>query len=293
MDECEICQFTASDGDTFHYRHYPPVSKAPQAYIVCLHGIQSHSGWYQRSSLQFRRAGIDVRFLDRRGSGLNTEKRGQTLHWERLTNDIRQFMAQLHDERDRCSPHSPIILLALSWGGKLGAMFAGRHPSMIDGLILQYPGIYSRFYPSWWQRHSLAFAVWFGYRKKLLSIPLSNPELFTSDPEWQQFIRDDPMALHLASSGLMNASSQMDRLVGSTSKQIQCPVLVQLAAHDQIVDNDAVRKYFERMASTEKTLIEYPNSVHTLEFEPDRETAIKDCQEWILTRANNFASQSS
>lgn len=293
MDECNIRQFTASDGYTFKYRHWKPEAKVPQAYVVALHGIQSHSGWYQHSCQQFCQAGIDVRFLDRRGSGLNDEKRGQTLHWERLTNDIRQFMDQLCAERDQHSPNIPIILLALSWGGKLGAMFAGHHSSMIDGLVLQYPGIYSRFYPSWWQRQSLAFAVWFGYRKKLLAIPLNNPELFTSQHEWQQFIRDDPRALHQGSSGLMNSSSQMDRLVGSTAKQIQCPVLVQLAAHDQIVDNKEVRKYFEQLSSTQKQLIEYPNSVHTLEFEPDRDAAIHDCQEWMLKLANNFVNPSS
>ena len=39
--------FTAGDGYRWHYHHY--AAAEPRARVVCLHGIQSHSGWYQHS----------------------------------------------------------------------------------------------------------------------------------------------------------------------------------------------------------------------------------------------------
>ena len=56
----------------------------PRGYVVALHGIQSHSGWYEYSSGRMCEAGFEVRFLDRRGSGENTEDRGHAVHPDRL-----------------------------------------------------------------------------------------------------------------------------------------------------------------------------------------------------------------
>ena len=52
-----------------------PVTQ-PLAYIVGLHGIVSHGGWYLKSCSALARAGFEVHFLERRGSGLNTAERG-------------------------------------------------------------------------------------------------------------------------------------------------------------------------------------------------------------------------
>ena len=113
-------EFTASDGYTFRYRHFEPDSN-PSAYLVGLHGIQSHSGWYEYSCEALGTRGIDVRFLDRRGSGQNEQQRGHAPHADRLINDVRQFLLHVAYERDRTRPDAPIILLGLSWGGRLAA----------------------------------------------------------------------------------------------------------------------------------------------------------------------------
>ena len=72
--------FTASDGYRCHYRRYVPPESGPavRAHVVCIHGIQSHSGWYEYSCSRLRQAGYLVSFLDRRGAGLNDQDRGDT-----------------------------------------------------------------------------------------------------------------------------------------------------------------------------------------------------------------------
>ena len=49
--------YTTSDGYVCHYRSYPAVGE-PCGTVVCLHGIQSHAGWYEGScaALQSTRA---------------------------------------------------------------------------------------------------------------------------------------------------------------------------------------------------------------------------------------------
>ena len=69
--------FLASDGYTFYLRHYPAAGH-PRARLVFVHGIRSHGGWYTRSCVEFAAAGFDVHFLDRRGAGLNSARRGDS-----------------------------------------------------------------------------------------------------------------------------------------------------------------------------------------------------------------------
>src|SRR4029079_15352538 len=111
---------TASDGYRLHYRHWEPAG-APRATVVALHGIQSHSGWFTYSSEGLAKAGYEVCFLDRRGSGMNEPARGHAESHGRLVNDVVEFLEKV-SERDMRSTPRPVILLGVSWGGKLATI---------------------------------------------------------------------------------------------------------------------------------------------------------------------------
>ncbi len=279
--EPQIRQFTASDGYRFHYRHWKPNGERPLGYVVALHGIQSHSRWYGYSSGRLCEAGYDVRFLDRRGSGLNEEMRGHAVHHDRLVNDVVQFLANLRSLRNHQAPTAPVILLAVSWGGKLAAVIAARRAELIDALALLSPGICARVRTRWYQTLALHLAGMLGKHCAQVPIPLDDPELFTSDPHWQQFIRDDPLALHAATVSFLQSSCKLDRLAGEAPAHIRCPLLLMLAGGDRIIDNQATRRYFERFASSHRQLIEYPDAQHTLEFEASRDQFVADLIDWL------------
>ncbi|HZT81146.1 MAG TPA: alpha/beta hydrolase, partial [Gemmataceae bacterium] len=89
---CRVEAFTASDGYRWQYRHYPSAAGGPRARVVCVHGIQSHGGWYEPSCRRLAGEGFDVCFLDRRGSGLNQQARGDTPTFRRLLDDLAEFL---------------------------------------------------------------------------------------------------------------------------------------------------------------------------------------------------------
>jgi alpha-beta hydrolase superfamily lysophospholipase len=281
-DDHTIERFTASDGYQFHYRHWP--AAAPRGYVVALHGIQSHSGWYAYSSRRLCETGFDVRFLDRRGSGLNEADRGHAVHPDRLINDVVQFLSAVRHVRDRKSPESPVILLGVSWGGKLAAAVAGRRPELCDGLALLYPGLRPRIAPSRWQRLQLILAMRTDKQQRLVPIPLDDPELFTAEPQWQQFIRSDGLSLHEATVGFLSASASLDAELPSLVTNIRCPVLLMLAGRDRIIDNEATQALFNRFGSTDRHLLVYEHAAHTLEFEPNRERIFDDLIGWLTRR---------
>jgi alpha-beta hydrolase superfamily lysophospholipase len=272
---------TASDGYRWHYRHYVPDSP-PRGRVVCLHGIQSHGGWYEHSSNRLRDAGIEVFFLDRRGSGMNTEGRGDTPSYRRLLDDVAEFIQSLH----AAEPAPPrgrrlnVILVAISWGGKLAVALQRRHPGLVDGTALLCPGLCPKVGPTFRERLAILGARLVSPRR-LFPIPLNEPGLFTSSTHGQEFIRDDPLALRRATARFFVESARLDGYLRFVPSHVTVPTLLMLAGNDRIIDNGRTRLYVERFATTDKEIVEYPGAHHTLEFEPEPERHLRDLISWL------------
>jgi alpha-beta hydrolase superfamily lysophospholipase len=271
-------EHTASDGYRFCYRHYPvpPGVPGPRADVVFIHGIQSHAGWYERSSTALSRAGFAVSFVDRRGAGANERDRGDAPGFRRLLDDLAEFLRAVRERH----PGRKTFLGAISWGGKLGAALQRRHPGLVDGLALLGPGFCPRVGPSLPQRLAILWSRLVAPRR-LFPIPLNDPELFTANPEGQRFIRDDPLGLRQATARLLIESVRLDGYLRVVPPHVRVPVLLLLAEHDRIIDNVPTRRFVERFASADKEVIEYPGAHHTLEFEPDPERFIGDLRRWL------------
>ena len=91
--------YSAADG----YRCAVRVWKAerPVGRVVWVHGIISHGGWYFGSCRHLAAAGLEVHFLDRRGSGLNAADRGHVDRWETWVRDVEIYLERLEWEKLR------------------------------------------------------------------------------------------------------------------------------------------------------------------------------------------------
>lgn len=269
---------TAGDGYRWRYRHYPAPEgvPGPRANVVVIHGVQSHAGWYEFSCRRLSEAGFAVSFLDRRGSGMNEQDRGDAPGFRRLLDDLAEFLVPLRTPQ----PPRKTFLVAISWGGKLAAALQRRHPGLVDGLALVCPGFFPRVGPSRKQRLAILWARLVAPRR-LFPIPLSDPELFTASPRWQQFIREDPLSLRQATARFLVESARLDGYLTIVPSHVRVPVLLLLAEHDRIIDNAPTRRFVERFAGTDREAIEYPGAHHTLEFEPDPEAYVRDLRRWL------------
>lgn len=262
---------TASDGYRWHFRKFSPPS-APIGRVIFLHGIQSHGGWYPRSCSQIAAAGYEVYFLDRRGCGLNQEKRGDFPSFRRVLDDIAEFVKSLPTDK-------PKLMGAISWGGKLGVGFQYRHPGLVQGLALLCPGFFPQVNLSFFQR------LWIGRcalraPARMFPIPLNDPALFTESEHWREFLKNDPLALHEATARMMFQSNSLDIYLRRAKRRVKVPTLLMLAGYDRIINNAKTRHFFEKFPC-QKDLIEYPSAHHTLEFEPERHPFVNDLLRWM------------
>jgi alpha-beta hydrolase superfamily lysophospholipase len=264
-------EFQASDGYRHHYRHYPAAG-SPRAELVCIHGIQSHAGWYEHSCRRYAEGGYSVSFFDRRGSGLNHEQRGDAPGFRRLVDDVAEFILSLGNKT--------VYLLAISWGGKIAVALQKRHPGLIRGLVLICPGFFAQVRPPLGQRLAIVWSRLVS-PTRVFPVPLNDPELFTANPRWLQFLRDDPLSLRQATARLLLESVRLDFYLRSAPRFVQVPVLTLLAGQERIIRNDRTRLFVNRFAGTDQTILEYPEAHHTLEFEPDPDPIINDILAWL------------
>lgn len=266
-----IKTFSASDGYPLYFRAYVPYDQ-PKGHLVCLHGIQSHGGWYEASCQKLAEAGYLVSYLDRRGSGLNWLARGDAVNYARLLADVKEFIAG--DGLD-----VPVTLVATSWAGKLGVLLAAEEKPVMDRLVLLCPGLFPQVKPPLPVRLGIA-ASRFTSPTKPFPIPLGDPELFTEHGDWQNYIKNDPLSLHHATARLLVESFWLDGAVKRIQHLQPMPTLLMLGGQDRIIRNNVTRDWLQRV-SPQSQVLEYPSAHHTLEFEPGQ-PFVADLLAWLV-----------
>jgi len=273
-DAGQIGTLAMRDGAELHYRHY--AASHPRGVVVAVHGIRSHSGWYVASCAHLARAGFEVFFPDRRGSGLNRHARGDVTHAETFIDDLAEVVAEVR----RRLPGVPVHLEAISWGAKLVCATLIRLRDLARSVMLVGPGLASRIdvTPGVKLRIALALAVKSTAR---FDVPLADARLFTDTPERVRYIADDPLSLRRCTARLLYATRRLDRFVRRHARALRTPMCVMLAGRDRIVDNAGVRRICGRFASQPVEIIEYPDAAHTLEFEPEPTAIFDDMVAWL------------
>jgi acylglycerol lipase len=265
--------YSAADGRRLAVRVWHAATP-PRARVVLLHGITSHGGWYNRSCEYLAAAGFDVHFLDRRGSGLNIEEPGDVNSWKTWLDDVRAYLERERDEQ-------PTVLCGISWGGKLATAVVRRDPALVRGLALICPGLYSPHEPGLLKLAVLRIPVPPRIERRRLRIPLRASSLFTESPAWQEFIARDPFALRQVTWRFAREDRRLTRFARESAPFLKTPLLLVLAGRDRIVNNRRTRSFFFRTTTAQRTLLEYPNAAHTLEFEPNPESYFRDLAEWM------------
>ena len=273
-DRMEILETRTRDGRNLFYRHFPV--ERPLGAAVFLHGIQSHSGWYEASAGHLQKGGIEVFSLDRRGSGLNQDGRGDVNDWKVLVEDVAEFVCSRVAE----SGFRRVHLAGISWGGILASVFSILHPELLSSLTLVALGISPKVGLSARENLSVFWNALFSPLRKF-PIPIDRPEMFTANPDRIAYIREDPLSLHHSTARFLFESFRMDRFLKRHRHDIRVPLLLLLAGHDEISDNRRLEEFFMSVASAEKRIRLFPKAHHTLEFEPDPEPVFREMLEWI------------
>ncbi|NOX58324.1 MAG: alpha/beta hydrolase [Planctomycetes bacterium] len=274
MQSHEETHVRLSDGYSAYARYWPN-AECKEA-VLHLHGIQSHAGWYDAAATALCNAGFAVLQPDRRGSGQNSQMRGHAESSQQLIDDGLVCARHLL----RTSGAKRLHVVGVSWGGKLAAAMHVTEPSLFASVSLIAPGVYPVVTVSAAEKFRIGFSM-VSDPTKHYDIPLNDPELFTADPKYIEYLQNDSLQIHQATAGFYLASRRMDKVVAKMPKASPVPLHTFLAGDERIIDNERTTEWVRSFGWPHSRISTYEQSRHTLEFGPQREEFLADLVNWI------------
>lgn len=260
------------DGTRLNARYFP-VTNA-KAYLLVVHGLQSHAGWFMGGE-KFQSQGIASLAFDRRGSGHSEGKRG---HATKESQFLEDFDAALAFIEKNNPARAPIHVMANSLGAVVTLRYLAteRHP--FASVILTTPGTHSTDHGDYWfgKKLSILLAPSFVY----FDSPISDKD-FVSKGAFLDWIKKDKLGTRELTAGFLRTVNGMRGKIEDSLSKIHIPMFVLLAAQDKVIDNKAVtQKVYNPHRGARKLLKTY-RSEHYLFFGDDRELVQKDLENWL------------
>lgn len=260
------------------------VTKQERAVLVYLHGIEGHSLWIGETAQFLQQQGISVHAMDRRGSGMSKETRGDLTDYKQLIDDCETVLQSLHSK----SRKAPLFLMANCWGAKVAAVLCARNQKiahMLAGLILSSPAITVKVDLPFSKKVLIAMRFFTGNLSPI-EIPL-NPEDFTDNPIYLEFIRNDQLRLKEATSRFFVNSQILTMLSAKAANKIELPTLIVQAGTDSIVEQRGVQNWFERLASNDKEIKVFDGIYHSLDFHDEPHEYRRTLLDWLNRQIEN------
>lgn len=241
--------------------------------VVYLHGIEGHSQWFQKTADVLSQRGISIYAPDRRGAGLNSEERGHVRNCKTLLADIEIILRLAASE----NVGRDIVLIGNCWGGKPASVLASRAYTSTDGkelpalagLILICPAIHTKVDFDWRTKLDIGLSVLRGdsYSRQMLDIPIE-PTMFTQDPTYLDFIKNDPLRLLSATKKFFFEQFLLTLRAKNAAGKLVLPTLLIESGRDEIVNLPYLDRWFAHVPATNKRQKIFQEAAHSIEFDP-------------------------
>lgn len=175
-------------------------------------------------------------------------------------------------------PGKPVFILGESMGGVIATVQALHYDPDFAGLIPISPAYRDVLKISPLQRVGI-FLSYIVKGKTPVKMPFVSEEL-TRDTEVLARLKSDPREHRMASASLLfgNLVEMIDIMMNIG--KIKVPVLMLLSGKDYLADTPYSIGLFKRIR-TEKKYIVYPDSLHALTIEQNREEVFGDIVKWV------------
>ena len=251
-----------------------------RASVVMVHGYGEHSSRYKWLATSLAKAGFAVYSYDQMGHGKSEGLRAYIPNYRWMIDHLADFLDQVPE------PYSSTFLVGQNMGGGLLMSYALEVDRKLPGLILCGANLKPRRQAGFFDR--------FLARLRSILLPTFSGRGFAFDLEPAGLSRQsytvsqyesDPFVFH---GKMFNRTNwelfcALDNLENKWHK-LEHPLLLLHGEADPIADPTVPAQLQEVVKSTVKTLITYPNALHDLFNDADREKVLGDLVGWINQR---------
>ncbi len=268
-------RIATSGGITVFVRSWRPDQK-PRGVVAIVHGFNSHSGYYHWVAEQLTSKGLAVYAVDLRGRGLSD---GERYYVEKVADYVNDVHALVTLARTR-EPGLPIYLLGHSAGGVISCTYALERQAGLAGLICE-SFAYQVYAPDF------ALAVLKGLshlapHAHVLKLPIAD---FSRLPDVIARMHDDPfVANEVQPTHTVAEMVRADERLKRDFPLLKLPLLILHGTADKVTRPGGSQFFHDTAGSADKTLKLYPDHVHDLLNDLDKEVVMGDIVDWIEAR---------
>lgn len=268
--------FTGFQDARLYYQKW--IHSKAKGHILITHGHGEHSDCYHRVIDALANESWSFLAWDWRGHGRSEGPRGYAHTFHDYCHDFEVFYNLL--QTDKSISSKPLILLGHSMGGLIQLKSQLSHPTWkFDGQVLSSPllGI------------ALAVPAYKDTAARLLVNLLPKVTLWNEipdtdlsrDPEVLKEYQRDVLRHARMSAGVYLGSVEAMDFVKARAQKIQTPTLMQLAGKDKVVSTPIAAAFFEKIAAKNKKIKIYPNHLHEIYNDLQREEVFSDLKEFL------------
>ncbi len=258
------------------YRKWP--SEQNKAVILLVHGLGAHSDRWIFLSDFLCKNGFTSYAIELKGFGATEGERGHIDSFKTYYDDLLLLLDKINKE----NRGKKIFLLGESMGGLIAFRLAQLYPEAISGLIAISPA-FANGMKFGFKDYATLLTSMIINPKKTLNMPFTS-EMCTRDKTYQVVMNNNPKEIRVASAKLL-LNILIEQIKSKASlNRMKTPVLFLLAGIDYLVDERENKKVFNNISYCDKTLIEYPEMLHALSIELDREKVFADILSWLTER---------
>ena len=249
-----------------------------KAFIVAIHDLATHSNSLKNVAEFLTHEGYALYTFDLRGHWRNAgEFPGHIDSMEHIQKDIVLFIDVVRKQAN----DKKIFLMGHSLGGLISLIFAIEHPGL-PGVIVSSPilGLFLEAMVDKKIAKKLAGSVAKLAPNKLIKISI-NQNLLTSDLKMlRKQIADKNKLETITVKTLAEISNSMKWAMDNASG-LMCPILIQQAGNDRLVDKIKNENFFTKVKSEDKAYREYDGLLHDLWNEKSRAQVYQDLYIWL------------
>eukprot|EP01119_Soliformovum_irregulare_P018293 TRINITY_DN5583_c0_g1_i1.p1 TRINITY_DN5583_c0_g1~~TRINITY_DN5583_c0_g1_i1.p1 ORF type:complete len:676 (+),score=175.75 TRINITY_DN5583_c0_g1_i1:28-2028(+) len=282
--------FATSDNFSLHHLVYTPGNKNPKANLVFIHGLGDYASRHEHVFKKLVSADVSVNAFDLLGHGSSSSPK-EPVTFEKHLENIASFLDQNRQDA------TPRFVYAVGSGAVLLLSYLLQEKDKgktslpdISGVILVAPTFQlprrmsSTIMTTIKSKMTPNAQVSTNIKEKHLSRDAESAKHYHDDASVKKGMTAS-MAAHLHKEG--------ERLVKKAAREFQLPFLLIHGASDRVASPAASRKFFEGAASEDKKLVLWPDLLHDVHSEPEKDEVIKTVIEWILERPKKISSTPS
>ena len=270
--------FRSKDGRKLYYRFHEAVTPGPC--LIVFHGHGEHCGRYDKFLTAIGEPALSLAAFDFRGHGQSEGPEVYIDHFQEYMDDAQAFVEFMEF---RYGVRNQRILLGHSMGGLVAVYFALRNHGQLAGLVLSSPCLGLKLPVPLVCMNTFLNSV---APAMIYSNPVYPPHLTHSPQERDNYKKDKWIRRKISVRLLAEMLSYMALLKREMTVSLDCPCFILAAGLEKVVDLDATKAFFCKLAAPEKKLEILDGYFHEIFNELGQEkafAALKDSLNRILS----------